>query len=177
MLWIILASAITLMLGFYLLFVNPQYLWLGLPVVLVIIIIRYADSSPFKTRIVEENRLTFSTGGIDYGQVHYAASELESVAIYLYAFENFEYRDGFVAGGRENYVYVKAEGDQNKISFRAQGTVLDFDFYLDSYAQFYILRRVINDWRAAEINVVLKQPFDDDFIIQEMNYYHTPTDL
>jgi hypothetical protein len=175
MLKIILVSALTLMFGFYLLVYHTDYLWLCLPIVFFILIIRNAERSPFKARIIDENRLIFSTAGIDYGQDHYSAGDIEVVAIYLYAFENFEYRDGFVEGGGETAVYVRAHGDQNKISFRAKGTVWDFDFYLDNYAQFYMVRQVINDWLAEGINVVIKQPFDDDFIIQEMDYYHTPS--
>jgi hypothetical protein len=177
MLWIILASALTLMLGFYLVVFNPAYLWLGLPVVFFIVVIRNARSSPFKARIIDVNRLTFSTTGIDYGQDHYSKAELESVAIYLYAFENFEYRYGFVNKGTEQPGTAKAEGDQNKISFRVQGNVMDFDFYLDSYAQFYIVKQVVKDWLAAGINVVLEQPFEDDFIIREMDYFNTETVL
>jgi hypothetical protein len=173
MLWIILASASTLMFGFYMLVYHSDYLWLCLPIVFFILIIRNAESSPFKARIIDEHRLTFSTSGIDYGEDHYPASQLEVVAIYLYSFENFEYRDGFVGG--ESSVYARAHGDQNKISFRANGTVWDFDFYLDNYAQFYTVQQVVNDWLAEGINVVIKQPFDDEFILQEMDYYNTQT--
>jgi hypothetical protein len=174
---LILVSLAVLVFFFFLLVSAPGYLWLCLPVAFVIIYIRYAEKAPFQVRIIDENRLTLSTDGIQYGDDYYSAGQIEAIAIYLYSFENFEYRDGLVAGGGENSVYVRAHGDQNKISFRSEGNVLDFDFYLDDYARFCAVRKVINDWAAEGINVVLKQPFDDDFIIQEMNYYKTPSGL
>jgi hypothetical protein len=174
---LIVLSFFTLILFFYLIFVAPQNLWMGLPVVFFIIYIQFAKKAPFKTRIIDDNSLTFSTDGIRYGDDYHAAREIEAVAIYLYAFENFEYRDGFVNGGNERSVYAKAPGDKNKISFRCRGEVYDFDFYLDDFARFSAVRKVISDWAAAGINVVLKQPFDDDFIIQGMDYYHTPSGL
>ena len=176
-LWIIFASFLTMILFFYLLFVNPAWLWLGLPVVFFIIYIQSGSKTPYRTRVADENRLTFSTDGIDYGDDHYPVSELEAVAVYLYAFENFEYRDGFVAGGAEADVYVKAPGDQNKISFRVSETVYDYDFYLDDFARFSAVRNVLNDWATQGVNVVLKQHFDDEFIIREMDYYNTPSGL
>jgi len=177
MIGIIFASLITLVF-FLLLLVNaPGYLWLWLPVAFFIIYIRFAKKSLFKTRIVDENRLTFSSDGIKYGDVFYPVNKIEAVAIYLYAFDNFEYRDGFISGGGVTNLYVCAPGDQNKISFRLAGNVLDFDFYLEDYARFCAVRRVINDWVTEGINVALKQPFNDEFIISEMEYYHTPSGL
>jgi hypothetical protein len=32
---------------------------------------------------------------------------------------------------------------------------------------------VINDWSAAGVNVVVKQVFDDEFVIGEMSYFNT----
>jgi hypothetical protein len=174
---LIVISFFTLIFFSYFMFVAPGYIWVTLPVVIFIIYIQYAQKSPFKTRIIDENKLTLSTNGIQYGDDRYPVSEIEAVAIYLYSFENFEYRDGFVNGGGETNVYVRAPGDKNKISFRTHGEVLDFSFYLDSFAQFSAVRKVIRDWESEGIHVVLKQPFDDDFIIQEMNYYHTASGL
>jgi|SRR5579862_8967147 len=174
---IVIISAVTLIFLFLLLMSGGDYILLFLPVVVFIIYIRYAKKSPFKTRIVDKNGLTLSTDGITHGSDFYPSTQIEAIAIYLYAFENFEYRDGFVSGGQVRTVYVRAHGDRNKLSFRWQGTVFDFDFYLDDYSRFCSVRNVINDWLAEGINVVLKQAFDDAFIIQEMTYYNTPTGL
>jgi hypothetical protein len=174
---LIVISFFTLIFFFYFIFVTPAYIWVTLPVIIFLIYIHYAEKSPFKTRIIDENKLTFSTGGIQYGDDQYPIGDIEAVAVYLYAFENFEYRNGFVANGGETNVYVCAPGDKNKISFRTGGEVLDFNFYLDNFAQFSAVRKVIRDWVSEGINVVLKQAFDDDFMIQEMNYYQTESGL
>jgi hypothetical protein len=174
MLWIILASVMSLLLGFYLLVFHSDYLWICLPIIFFILIIRNAERSPFKARILDENRLTLSTGGIDYGEEHYPADQLEAVAIYLYAFEDFQYRHEETTGGGQGDL-TRADGDQNKISIRVHGTVMDFDFYLDDYSSFSMVRQVASDWLVEGINVVLKQPFNNDFILQEMNYYNTPS--
>jgi hypothetical protein len=177
LLGLILVSGLTIIFFIYLLVSAPGYLWLFIPLAAIVAYIRYAKTAPFKTRIIDENKLTFSTDGIQYGEDNYPVREIEAVALYLYAFENFEYSDGFVIRSAERSSYVRAHGDKNTISFRYQGEVLDFDFYLDNFAQFCAVRKVINDWAAEGVNFVLKQPFDDDFIIQEMEYYHTPSGL
>jgi hypothetical protein len=171
---IVAASVITLLFFFYLFAYEPGYLWLGLPVVFFIIYIRYAEKAPFKVRVIDKHELLLSTNGIQYGEDHFPVESIEAVALYLYAFENFEYRDGFVYNSRETGVYVRAHGDQNKISFRVKGRVFDFDFYIDDYARFIAVRNVISNWSAQGVNVVLKQVFDDEFMIGEMNHYNTP---
>jgi hypothetical protein len=101
MIGIILASLFTLAFLIFLLIYAPGYLWLWLPIAFFIIYIRFAKKSLFKTRIVDENRLTFSSDGITYGDNFYPANQIEVVAMYLYAFDNFEYRDGFLNGDRK----------------------------------------------------------------------------
>jgi hypothetical protein len=171
---LVIISGLTIILFFLIMFVYPAYLWLGLPVVFFIIYIQYTGKAPFKTRIIDDKHLTLSTEGIQYGDEINSINDIEAIAIYLYAFENFEYRDTFQLQGSKAF-YVCAPGDKNKISFRVRGEVSDFDFYADSYAQFYMIRKIISDWTAEGINVVLKQVFDDEFMLQEMEYYHTPT--
>jgi hypothetical protein len=68
-----------------------------------------------------------------------------------------------------------ADGDNNKISFRHNGEVEDFTFYLANYEQFAIFQAVMYDWSAAGVNVVLKQIYDEDYIRSEMAYYNTPS--
>ena len=174
---LIIMSLFVILFFLFLLVSAPGYLWLFLPLAFIIIYIRYAKKAPFKTRVVDEKKLTLSADGIQYGDDFYSVNVIETVAVYLYAFENFEYRDGFVVGGGTKSVYVRAHGDQNKMSFRSEGKVQDFDFYLEDFASFCAVRKVLNDWSRSNINVVLKQPFDDEFIIREMEYYQTPSGL
>ena len=70
-----------------------------------------------------------------------------------------------------------ADGDNNKISFRHGGEIDDFTFYLANFAQYAQFQAVINDWSAAGVNVVVKQVFDDEFIMGEMSYFNTAQGL
>ena len=164
---------------FYLLFsIGFGIIWFGLPLIIFPLYVRFSKQSQFKVRIIDKNSITFSFDGIKYGEVNYPRSQIEAVAIYLYSFDGFEFRElGIYPGANAQDTYVRASGDKNTISFRAQDNVMDFTFYLENYAQFCTLRRVLNDWISEGINVVLKQAFTDDFIMQEMGYYNTPSGL
>lgn len=121
--------------------------------------------------IWNEKKLIFSSEAIDFGESHYPVSEMETAAVYLDSFDGFAFRG--VSVGRTLMGNQMADGDNNKISFRHNGEVQDFTFYLANYEQFAILQAVINDWSAAGVNVVLKQTYDDDFIRTEKEYFST----
>lgn len=89
MVGIILASLFTLVFFIFLLIYSPGYLWLGLPVAFFIIYIRFAKKSLFKTRIVDENRLTFPSDGITYGDNFYPASWLSQSFLIFFATTRF----------------------------------------------------------------------------------------
>jgi hypothetical protein len=52
-----------------------------------------------------------------------------------------------------------------------------YTFFLADFAQFCAVRNVLNDWINRGMTVVVRQGFEDDFIIGEMNYYGTPSGL
>jgi hypothetical protein len=151
--------------------------WLTATLVILFLFLYFNGITFLKQLAADKKKLTLSTDGIQYGSAKCSTKDIEAVAIFIYAFDGFEYRDGFVNDGRMQSAYVRAPGDKNTISFRTKGRVFDFTFYLEDYAQFCTLRKVLNDWIAAGINVAEKQAFDDDFIQQEMNYYGTPSGL
>ncbi len=139
--------------------------------------VQYGNNNKVRMLVPDERSLIFSGQGIQFGLDHYPVKDMETAAVYLESFTGFEYRM-FGAGVRSRQkMYVKAKGDGNTISFRFKGEIVDFTFCLTSYAQFCMFRAVINDWLAAGVNVVLKQAFDDEFIIGEMTYYQTPSGL
>ncbi len=147
---------------------------IGAALIAVPLFFRFTNQAKFKIRTWDERELVFSSTGIKFGTENYPVDEMESAAVYLESFNGFEYRE---RGPTEKIgdVYVKATGDKNAISFRHNDEVTDFTFYLASYAQFCLFRAVMNDWTERGVNVVLKQPFDDDFIVGEMEYYKTPS--
>jgi hypothetical protein len=138
--------------------------------------VQYGNSRKIRLMIWDERKLIFSSGSIDFGEDHYPINELEAAAVFLDSFDGFEFRGlktpGMRDGGRL-LVYRKADGDNNKISFRHEGQVEDFSFYLANYNQFVMFQAILQDWSAAGVNVVLQQTYDDDFIRSEMAYYNT----
>jgi hypothetical protein len=148
---------------------------IGIIFLAVPLYVQYGDNEKVRMRIWDERKLIFSSDGIYFGDEHYPVQELETAAVYLEAFNGFQYRAlGSIGAGGASFVNKKVDGDNNKISFRHQGKVEDFTFYLANYAQFAMLKAVINDWSLTGINVVVKQAFDDEFISYEMNRYDTP---
>jgi len=128
----------------------------------------------------DKRTLIFSSEMISFGEDLYAVNELETAAVYLESFDGFKYRrfknPGLNYGGRI-LVQSIADGDNNKISFRHGGEIEDFTFYLANFAQYAQFQAVINDWSAAGVNVVVKQVFDDEFIMGEMSYFNTAQGL
>jgi hypothetical protein len=127
-------------------------------------------------QVWDERKLIFSSDAIDFGEDHYPIAELETAAVYLDSFDGFEYRtlgQPGVGGSQGQVVERRADGDENKISFRHDGKIEDFTFYLADYAHYAAFRGVISDWAEAGVNVVVKQMFDDEFIIREMRYFNT----
>ena len=140
--------------------------------------VRYGNNRNVRLMIWDERKLIFSSGAIDFGEDHFPINELETAAIFLDSFDGFEFRGLRMAGTGANrggglLVDRKTDGDNNKISFRHEGQVEDFSFYLANYEQFSTFQAVLRDWSAAGVNVVLKQTYDDDFIRSEMTYYNT----
>jgi hypothetical protein len=148
------------------------------------IYVKYSKKSPFKLRTWNEIRLIFSSDGIQFGNDSYPVNGLETAAFYLDTFNGFEYRErgpaNFISTPipqQNNNVYVRSNGDKSTVSFRHEGIITDFTFCLENYAAFCTLRWVMTDWSAAGVNVVWRQAFEDDFIVQEMEYYNTPSGL
>jgi hypothetical protein len=134
---------------------------------------RYGNNEKVKLRSWDENRIVFSSHGIDFGNTTYPVNELESATVYLEAFAGFEHREP--GSGMQRNIFIKAKGDRNKLSFRYRDEVIDFTFYLGSYEEFCTFRAIINDWTRAGVNISLKQEYEDDFILEEMSRYQRET--
>ena len=131
-------------------------------------------------RVWDKRRLIFSSEMISFGNDHYAVHELETAAVYLESFDGFRYRrfkNPRLNQGGSMLAQSMADGDNNKISFRHAGEIEDFTFYLANFAQYVQFQAVMNDWSAAGVNVVVKQVFDNEFIIGEMSHFNTAQGL
>ncbi|HET7001307.1 MAG TPA: hypothetical protein VFI33_08365 [Puia sp.] len=158
---------------FYLIFWMSvsEMLLFGSILIAIPLYVRYGNNEKVKLRRWDENRLTFSSKGIDFGNAHYPINGMEMTAIFLEAFTGFEHREP----GMQRNIYMKAKGDRNRISFRYQGEEIDFTFCLASYADFCTFRAVINDWERAGLEFSLKQVYEDNFIVEEMGRYQAQT--
>ncbi|HEV8506071.1 MAG TPA: hypothetical protein VGQ53_11745 [Chitinophagaceae bacterium] len=148
-----------------------EILFFGAIFLAVPLYVQYGNNNKVRMLVPDERSLIFSGQGIQFGLDHYPVKDIEAAAVFLEAFTGFEYRLFGAAGRSRENIRQVSNGDQNKISFRFKGEIVDFTFCLTSYAQFCMFRAVINDWLAAGVNVVLKQAFNDEFIIGEITYY------
>ena len=138
--------------------------------------IKYGNNPLLQLRSPDKRRLVFSSEGVAFGLKRFPVSDIEAVAFYLDAFSGFEYREATPSPGSPS-TYVRSYGDKSKVSFRSGGQVTDFTFCLPDYAAFATLRWVMTDWQAAGVNVVWKQAFEDDYILQEMAHFGTSSGL
>jgi hypothetical protein len=152
-----------------------EILFFGAIFLAVPLYVQYGHSEKVRMLVPDERLLILSGEGIDFGEEHYPVKEIETAAIYLESFTGFQYRSYGTGSGAGMIRDITADGDGNKISFRYQGEVQDFTFCLSSYAQFCEMRNVINEWLAAGVNIALRQAFDDDTIMKEMENYRAPS--
>ncbi|HLX92565.1 MAG TPA: hypothetical protein VKR32_12830 [Puia sp.] len=169
-------SMISVFVGFFLLgfvvlllYFGLKASWLAVPLVAFALYRRQS----MKTRQPDPLPFIFSIDGIQYGERIFRITDMEDVAIDIYAFDGFEYRDGFGTGSAG----IRARGDKNVVSFRVAGDVHDFNFYLADYADFCTLKKVMDDWITAGISVAERQEFSDEFIQREMNYFGTDSGI
>jgi hypothetical protein len=163
---------------FHLLLMSVSTLQIGIfgaMILAVPLYVCYGNNPKWRMMVWDERRLVFSSTAIDFGGDHYPVSEIETAAVYLESFDGFKYRAlglGRKFYGLEVIVEKKTDGDNNKISFRHGGETEDFTFYLANYAEYAELRKLINDWSSAGVNVVVRQIFDDEFINGEREYFN-----
>ncbi len=141
----------------------------GPVIVFVPLFIRFTNNPIFKAEIPGPGRLSFSNQEISFKNNRYAVDEIESAVIYLEAFRGFQYRDRITTG----IAKTVSRGDNNKISFRCKGEVLDFTFILDHPTDYWLFENLVKRWSMNGINIILEKAFEDDFIEQEMAHFNT----
>jgi hypothetical protein len=122
----------------------------------------------FKMKIPDEGSLLFSVRGFIFKNSSFDLEHIESAVVYLESFRGFEYRDRTTLG-KTNTV---SDGDNNKISVRYKGEVLDFTFILNNAMDYWAFKNLMSNWSINGVNVFLQKVFEDDFVIQEEVYFH-----
>ena len=142
----------------------PGVLCLGSILVFIPLYIQNTNNPTFKARIPDQGSLVFSSHGIQFKDDVYPREDIEAAVVYLESFRGFTYRENITTGkAKEN-----SSGDNNKISFRYKGQVVDFTFILDQFSDYWSFKNLMTDWAEKGVNVLMEKVFQDDFVIQEM---------
>jgi hypothetical protein len=123
----------------------------------------------FKMKIPDEGSLIFSSRGLIYKNEKFYLENIESAVVYLESFRGFEYRDR-ISTGKTNTI---SDGDNNKISVRYKGDVMDFTFILNSASDYWAFKKLMGDWSVKGVNVFMQKVFEDEFVIQEETHFHS----
>jgi len=160
--------------SFYLLLTGslgyPGVLSLGAVLVFVPLYVQNTNNPTFKAKIPDEGSLVFSSQGVQYKEDLYATEGIEAAVVYLESFRGFKYRERTTTGRAS----TTSSGDNNKISYRYKGQVVDFTFILNDASDYWSFKSLMGNWAANGINVLLQKVFEDNFIIQEMVKFNTP---
>ena len=175
-------NAIAIFLGYLVLFflffkillaemsVGPGIIFLGAVLVFVPLYVQNTNNPTFKAKIPDEGSLIFSTDGVQYKDELYSIDDLEAAVIYLEAFRGFQYRERTTIGR----AITISSGDNNKISCRSKGEIVDFTFILNDFSGYWSFKYLLTNWSARGVNVLLEKVFEDDFVVQEMTRFGTP---
>ena len=141
--------------------------FLGAILVFVPLYIQNTNNPAFKAKIPDEGSLVFSSLGVDFKGDFYSIDDIDAVVVYLEAFQGFKYRERTTIGNASS----RSNGDNNKISFRYKGEVIDLVFILDNLTDYWRFKNLMAAWSAKGVNVLLQKVFEDDFIIQESVFF------
>ena len=160
--------------SFYLLYIGalryPGILTLGSILVFIPLYIQNTNNPGFKARIPDQGSLVFSSRGVQYKDVFYPIENIEAAVVYLESFRGFAYSEHISTGKAKE----KSSGDNNKISFRYQGQVVDFTFILDEFSDYWSFKNLMTGWVDWGVNVLMEKVFEDDFVIQEVVRFGVP---
>ena len=148
----------------------PSVLSLVALFVFVPLFIQNTNNPVFKAKIPDQGSLVFSSLGVQYKDDFYPIEDIEVVVVYLEAFDGFKYREHVTTGNAN----TTNAGDNNKISFRYKGQVVDFTFILDYFSDYWSFKILMSGWSGKGVNVLLKKVFEDDFVLQEIVKFDTP---
>jgi hypothetical protein len=148
----------------------PGILSLGAVLLFIPLFVQNTNNPIFKAKIPDQGCLVFSSHGVQFEDEFYAVEDIDAAVLYLESFRGFEYRERVTTGS----TVTTSSGDNNKISYRCKGQMVDFTFILDHLSDYWSLQNLMTDWRAKGVNVLLEKVFEDDFLIQEMVKFDTP---
>jgi hypothetical protein len=148
----------------------PSVLSLVAFFVFVPLFVQNTKNPVFKAKIPDQGSLVFSSLGVQFKDDFYPIEDIEAAVVYLEAFDGFKYREQTTIGKAN----TTSSGDNNKISFRYKGQVVDFTFILGFFSDYWSFKNLMGGWSGRGVNVLLQKVFEDDFVLQEMVEFSTP---
>jgi hypothetical protein len=148
----------------------PSILSLLAIFIFVPLFVQNTSNPVFKAKIPDQGSLVYSTLGVQFKDDFYPVEDIEAAVVYLEGFDGFKYREHITTGNANTI----SSGDNNKISFRYKGQVVDFTFILDSFSDYWSFKNLMSDWSGRGVNVLLQKVFEDDFVLQEIVKFNTP---
>lgn len=116
------------------------------------------QKSIFNIRSWDDRKLVITYEYIQVGDVKYSWVNIEAVGLYLGGYQGFRHKimrgDG----------YESAYGDDNVLSFRYQGTVQSYDFFLRDFDSYVAICHIVDHWKESGKSFALKQAFTRDYI-------------
>jgi hypothetical protein len=113
----------------------------------------------FNFRALDNRQLTLSSSYIKIGREKYPIKEV-AVEFHINAYDGFIYRIR-----REGLLKPQsAYGVNNELLFTCKGIACDHEFHLRNYHDYSILCRLIDEWKAAGVKIVVKESFTREFV-------------
>lgn len=127
----------------------------------------------FRLRTWDERKLVFEEDAIRVGDKYYPVKDMDKIAVYVFAWQDFRYNPYQIKTKRNRLVLLKtAYGDLNRLSFRYFGDVLDFEFYLPDHKRYSNLLSILDSWQQNGIPVTVKEAFPREFVRRNYEKYN-----
>ena len=113
----------------------------------------------FNFRALDSRFLTLSPSFIKVGKQKYPIQDIV-IELHVNAYDGFMYRIR-----REGVLTPQTTyGVNNVLLITYQGVTYDYEFHLRNYADYVTLCELTNQWRAAGVNLILKEAFTREFV-------------
>ena len=113
----------------------------------------------FNFRALDNRQLALSSSYIKVGREKYPIKEVD-IELHVNAYDGFIYRIR-----REGLLTPQAAyGVNNELLFTCKGVRYDHEFHLRNYNDYTTLYRLIDEWKAAGVTIVVKESFTREFV-------------
>jgi hypothetical protein len=139
----------------------PMYMiWMALCIwTIPLVYAGISKKTVFNFRALDTRQLTFSPSFIKVGKQQYPIMDLV-LELHINAYDGFIYRIR-----REGLLTPQTTyGINNVLFFQYKGVAYDFEFHLRDHTDYATLYQVIDQWKAAGVQVIVKESFTREFV-------------